>query len=121
MRAVYALGAEASRAVVPASGAAPPTAELDPSAVAAQIRARLDGVKGCYVRGLATDARLAGKVTLHWTIEVDGHVSLVDVEEDTLADGEVATCIMGVVAGWRFAGRLAEPVEVSFPFVFKVD
>jgi hypothetical protein len=93
--------------------------ELDPAMVAKEVRTRLGAVKACYERGLKRNPNLSGKVVIHWTITQAGTVSGVDIEQDTLGDAEVASCIKSLIARWRFPAPSGGSVEVSFPFVFQ--
>jgi outer membrane biosynthesis protein TonB len=93
--------------------------ELDPSMVAKEVRSRLGAIKACYDRALKRNPSLSGKVVIHWTITQAGTVSGVDVEQDTLGDAEVASCMKALVARWRFAAPSGGSVDVSFPFVFQ--
>ncbi|MFL5304072.1 MAG: AgmX/PglI C-terminal domain-containing protein [Polyangia bacterium] len=93
--------------------------ELDPAMVAKEVRTRLGAIKACYERALKRNPNLSGKVVIHWTITQAGTVSGVDVEQDTLGDAEVASCIKSLVARWRFPAPAGGSVEVSFPFVFQ--
>ena len=87
--------------------------------VAKEVRTRLGAVKACYERGLKRNPNLSGKVVIHWTITQAGTVSGVDIEQDTLGDAEVASCIKSLIARWRFPAPSGGSVEVSFPFVFQ--
>ncbi len=93
--------------------------ELDPAMVAKEVRSRLGAIKACYERGLKRNPNLSGKIVIHWTITQAGTVSGVDVEQDTLGDAEVASCIKSLIARWRFPAPSGGSVEVSFPFVFQ--
>ena len=93
--------------------------ELDPAMVAKEVRSRLGAIKACYERALKRNPNLSGKVVIHWTITQAGTVSGVDVEQDTLGDAEVASCIKALVARWRFPAPAGGSVDVSFPFVFQ--
>jgi outer membrane biosynthesis protein TonB len=93
--------------------------ELDPAMVAKEVRSRLGAIKACYERALKRNPTLSGKVVIHWTITQAGTVSGVDVEQDTLGDAEVASCIKALVARWRFPAPAGGSVDVSFPFVFQ--
>lgn len=95
--------------------------ELDPSMVAKEVRSRLGAIKACYERALKRNPNLSGKVVIHWTITQAGTVSGVDVEQDTLGDAEVASCIKALVARWRFPAPSGGSVDVSFPFVFQAS
>jgi hypothetical protein len=93
--------------------------ELDPGLVAKEVRSRLGAIKACYERALKRNPNLSGKVVIHWTITAAGTVSGVDVEQDTLGDAEVASCIKSLIARWRFPAPSGGQVDVSFPFVFQ--
>ena len=92
---------------------------LDPSVVAKEVKQRLGAIKACYERALKRNPQLSGKVVIHWTITAAGTVSGVDIEQDTLGDAEVASCIKSLVARWRFPSPSGGSVDVSFPFVFQ--
>ena len=87
--------------------------------VAKEVRSRLGAIKACYERALKRNPNLSGKVVIHWTITQAGTVSGVDVEQDTLGDAEVASCIKSLIARWRFpapVGRLGRRfVPVRLP------
>ncbi|MEP6651706.1 MAG: AgmX/PglI C-terminal domain-containing protein [Myxococcales bacterium] len=93
--------------------------DLDPSIVSKEVRSRLGAIKACYERALKRSPTLSGKVVIHWTITAAGTVSGVDVENDTMGDSEVASCIKSLIARWRFPAPSGGSVEVSFPFVFQ--
>ena len=95
--------------------------ELDPAMVAKEVRSRLGAIKACYERALKRNPNLSGKVVIHWTITQAGTVSGVDVEQDTLGDAEVASCIKSLIARWRFPAPAGGSVDVSFPFVFQAS
>jgi len=95
--------------------------ELDPNMVAKEVRSRLGAIKACYERALKRNPNLSGKVVIHWTITQAGTVSGVDVEQDTLGDAEVASCIKSLIARWRFPAPAGGSVDVSFPFVFQAS
>ena len=93
--------------------------ELDPNMVARVIRSRLGEVKGCYERALAGQPDLAGRVTLHFTINLAGQVENASVESSTIDSQPVEVCILGAAKQWPFSKPIGGPVDVSFPFVFR--
>lgn len=95
--------------------------ELDPNIVSKEVRSRLGAVKACYERALKRNPSLSGKIVIHWTITAAGTVSGVDVENDTMGDSEVASCIKSLIARWRFPAPSGGSVDVSFPFVFQAS
>jgi len=95
--------------------------ELDPGLIAKEVRARQGAIKACYERALKRNPTLTGKIVMHWTITAAGTVSGVDVEQDSLGDSEVGSCIKSLVARWRFPAPAGGSVDVSFPFVFQAS
>lgn len=93
--------------------------ELDPSLISKEVRARQGAIKACYERALKRNPTLSGKIVMHWTITAAGTVSGVDVEQDSLGDSEVGSCIKSLIARWRFPAPAGGNVDVSFPFVFQ--
>jgi TonB family protein len=95
--------------------------ELDPSLVSKEVRARIGAIKVCYERALKRNPNLSGKVKVRWTITAAGTVSSVDIEEDSMGDSEVSSCIKNLVARWRFPAPSGGSVEVVYPFVFQAS
>ncbi|HET6149482.1 MAG TPA: AgmX/PglI C-terminal domain-containing protein [Polyangia bacterium] len=95
--------------------------ELDPGLISKEVRARSGAIKACYERALKRNPTLSGKIVMHWTITAAGTVSGVDVEQDSLGDPEVGSCIKSLVARWRFPAPAGGSVDVSFPFVFQAS
>ena len=93
--------------------------ELDPGLISKEVRARAGAIKACYERALKRNPTLSGKIVMHWTITAAGTVSGVDVEQDSLGDSEVGSCIKSLIARWRFPAPAGGNVDVSFPFVFQ--
>jgi len=95
--------------------------ELDPSLVSKEVRTRIGAIKACYERALKRNPSLSGKVKVRWTITAAGTVSAVEIEEDSMGDSEVASCIKGLVSRWRFPAPSGGSVDVVYPFVFQAS
>jgi TonB family protein len=93
--------------------------ELDPSVVSKEVRTRLGAIKACYERSLKRNPNLSGKVKLRWTITAAGTVSGVEIEEDSMGDSDVVSCIRNLVSRWRFPAPSGGSVDVVYPFVFQ--
>ncbi len=93
--------------------------ELDPSLVSKEVRTRIGAIKACYERALKRNPNLSGKVKVRWTITAAGTVSAVEIEEDSMGDNEVASCIKGLVSRWRFPAPSGGSVDVVYPFLFQ--
>jgi TonB family protein len=91
----------------------------NPAELARVVRQGMAAIRACYERALKRDPRLAGKLVVRFTITPAGTVSLVEVEDDSLGDAEVARCLREVFRRWRFPPPTGGPAEVSFPFVFQ--
>jgi TonB family protein len=94
---------------------------LDPSLVSKEVRARIGAIKACYDRALKRNPNLSGKVKIRWTITAAGTVSAVEIEEDSMGDAEVSSCIKGLVSRWRFPAPSGGSVDVVYPFVFQAS
>jgi outer membrane biosynthesis protein TonB len=93
--------------------------ELDPSLVSKEVRTRIGAIKACYERSLKRNPNLSGKIKVRWTITAAGTVSAVEIEEDSMGDPEVVSCIRGLVSRWRFPAPSGGSVDVVYPFVFQ--
>lgn len=92
---------------------------LDKNVIAAVIKANLQDVERCYETALATNAKLAGKIVVEWTVESNGKVSGVSAVENTLGDPGAVKCITDRIGGWSFpAPSGGGVVVVHYPFQF---
>ncbi|MEW5850461.1 MAG: AgmX/PglI C-terminal domain-containing protein [Myxococcota bacterium] len=92
--------------------------ELDPQVINRVIRARIAGFKACYENALKRNPNLKGKVTIGFLIDEQGGVADASVDEDTLADPEVARCVAHQFRRIRFPPPASGTVQGAFPFVF---
>jgi hypothetical protein len=113
------VGAERKVTAVVKSEAPAVDGQLDPNIVVKEVRARMGAIKACYERALKRNPGLAGKVAIRWTITGAGTVTGVDVDQDSMGDSEVTSCMKSRIATWRFPAPSGGAVEVSFPFVFQ--
>ena len=75
-------------------------------------------IKECYEKELKRDPKLAGKITVGFTIETDGKVSETFIEGNTMGNKTVANCITGRIRTWRFPKPKGGSVTVAYPFIF---
>jgi hypothetical protein len=93
--------------------------DVDKKAVSATIRQRMPGLQACYEKALRSNPNLKGKMSYTITINPQGRVTNVDVEEDTVNDAGVKGCTIAKIKGWRFFSEGAEESsEVSFSVSF---
>jgi hypothetical protein len=79
---------------------------------------RLGPVQACYQAALARMPKLAGRVTLGFSILPDGTLDRVVVVQDELGGTGVAACVRSKVGTWRTPFRPAQAVTVEYPFQF---
>jgi hypothetical protein len=95
--------------------------QLDPNIIVKEVRARMGAIKACYERALKRNPSLSGKIAMRWTITPAGTVSGVDVDQDTMNDSDVSSCIKSQISHWRFPAPAGGSVEVQFPFLFQAS
>jgi hypothetical protein len=93
--------------------------QLDPATVAVFVRSQRGAMRACYKAALADDRTLAGKVVLHWTIDLAGIPRGVTVESNTMRASTVPKCLRDRIESWRFAKPAGGSVDLAFPFVFQ--
>jgi len=92
---------------------------LDKDIIRRIVRAHLGRVRHCYEKALASDASLAGKVTVSFVIGADGSVTSASVKDSTLASESVESCVLKAVERMSFPKPIGGGVvAVSYPFVF---
>lgn len=94
------------------------SAEVDREKLAAFVRQRKGAIQGCYEKELKRNPGLKGKVVVRFAITPAGRTSDIDIEENTLGNEAVASCIKTVVRGWIFPFKPESEVPVAYPFVF---
>src|SRR5581483_1457398 len=115
-------GAEhAVKAMVKESAPQDVDGSLDPSVIAREIKGRLGAVKACYESGLKRNPNIGGKIQLRFEISAVGKVTSAEIENDTMGDSEVASCIKQRVASWRFPAHAGGSVQFSYPFIFQAS
>ena len=86
---------------------------VDMDAISATIRQRMPALEACYEQ-----TSNAGKHTYTITIEPEGQVSTVVIEEDTLQEQDIADCAVEKIRRWSFE---IEAETDAFPVTFSVQ
>ena len=100
---------------------APPevdTKDVDREALARYVKLRKSAIQACYEKELKRNPSLKGKVVVRFTISTSGRVTEIDIEENTLGNDAVGSCIKAVIRGWMFPFKPDSEVPVAYPFVF---
>ncbi len=94
------------------------SADIDRNKLAAFLRARMTAIQGCYEKELKRNPSLKGKVVVRFTITPQGRASDIEIEENTLGNDAVPSCIKTVIRGWSFPFKPDGEATVAYPFVF---
>ncbi len=111
----------AVRATVKDSAPTDVDGSLDPSVIVKEIRGRIRAVTACYEAGLKRNPSIGGKLVLRFTVSTVGKVTAAEIENDTMHDDEVASCIKSRVMSWRFPAPSGGEVQFSYPFIFQAS
>lgn len=82
------------------------------------VRLRASSVRACYEQRLQLRPTLAGKLTVRWTIRLDGTAGDATVAASTLGDRALEQCVLRAVRRMRFTAPEGGLCVVSWPFVF---
>ena len=84
------------------------------------VEAGFGAMKACYDRGLKRNPKLGGKLSVRITVNGSGGVGGVAVQDNTLGDPEVVSCMTATIRGWRFPGAQGgKSAAVEPTWVFK--
>ncbi len=92
--------------------------DVDREKLAAYVRSRKGAIQQCYEKELKRNPSLKGKVVVRFSITPAGRTSDIDIEENTLGNEAVASCIKTTIRGWVFPFKPPSDVPVAYPFVF---
>jgi TonB family protein len=104
---------------VPRVRVATPTVSggLDRNIIRRITRAHINEVRHCYNQGLTRNPELEGRVTVDFTINAEGRVTQSSVQDTSLSDERVGTCITRAVKRWKFPKPQGGGfVTVRYPF-----
>jgi hypothetical protein len=92
--------------------------EVDREALARYVKQRLKAIQNCYEKELKRNPSLKGKLVVRFSITPSGRSGEIEVEENTLGNEAVASCIRTVIRGWIFPFTPKDNVGVAYPFLF---
>ena len=92
---------------------------MDRDLVRRVVRAHINEVRACYNQGLTTNPNLSGRVKINFVIAADGKVRSSVVQESSLEDRSVGSCVANAAKSWRFPqNSKGGNTVVSYPFIF---
>lgn len=94
------------------------SADIDRNKLNSFLRSRIRAIQGCYEKELKRNPNLKGKVVVRFSITPGGRAAEIEIEQDTLGNDAVSSCIKTVIRGWVFPFKPDSEVPVAYPFVF---
>ncbi len=119
---VGGLGKKGERDVRVATGTAQVMGSIDKELIRKVIQDHAAQIRYCYEQQLAINPRLAGKVSVKWTIDGDGNATTPQVVSDgtTLEDGKVHQCMMSRIISWQFPKPKGGGIAViTYPWILR--
>jgi hypothetical protein len=105
-------------ASVSASAPEVESSTLDRNAVSRFVKSRLKAIQGCYERELKLNPALKGKLAVRITITTQGKVGETEIDEDTLHNDAVVSCIKSLIRFWTFPFKPESDAAVQFSWNF---
>jgi hypothetical protein len=90
---------------------------LDKELIRKVIRNNLAGVRSCYERALTAVPSLDGKVSVKFTIGLEGNVPSAAVAQSTVGNEQLESCVVGRMKMLQFP-RSRGIAVVTYPFIF---
>jgi TonB family protein len=100
-------------------GAASASSKRDTRAINDVVLSHKASVRMSYEKYLKRDPKLAGKVTIRFTITAAGTVTNVEVVENSTGNTDLENEIMRKVQMWKFEPVPEGDATVTYPFVFR--
>jgi hypothetical protein len=86
--------------------------------ISKNVRMRAGAIRACYEQQLQIKPTLAGKITIRWTIHLDGSVKDAAIQTSSMSNAAVESCILRAIRRIRFKKPEGGVCIVSWPFVF---
>lgn len=86
--------------------------------ISKNVRMRAGAIRACYEQQLQIKPALAGKITVRWTIHLDGSVKNAAIQSSSMGNSAVENCILRAIRRIRFKKPEGGVCIVSWPFVF---
>jgi TonB family protein len=83
------------------------------------VRRHQRGIQYCYERELLNDPALEGRISVNWTIGLDGRVESASITENSMGNRNVESCLLQEVRRMRFDQPDGGMVVVTYPFNFR--
>lgn len=90
---------------------------LEKSQIDAVVRRNMGQILYCYEKSLQSKPGIKGRVHMAWVIGGNGRVKSSRVEDSSVNEAQVESCIAGKIRGWKFPSPKGNMnVSVTYPF-----
>ena len=87
-----------------------------------RIEQKHDALRQCYVDRLRNGSEASGTLTLKWTVGRNGDVESIEVQDDTLGDEPLQTCVRDLLRTMSFPEpRGGDTCSFVYPFEFSTQ
>jgi TonB family protein len=91
---------------------------LDKDVLRRVVREHMNDVKACYEQELPTNPSVGGRIVVQFTIAATGQVVASVLQESTMGNPRVESCVVQSVRRWEFPKPQGDgAVVVSYPFM----
>jgi hypothetical protein len=104
--------------IPPAPGSAQLPETLGQSDIMQVVLDHKPAIVSCVNEQRKRDPSLSGKLVMRWTIRTNGRTSGVSVRTGEFKSTYMASCISGLVKGWKFPRHQKQGEPIDFPFTF---
>ncbi len=91
--------------------------EIDEAVIRRILIENQASIRYCFQKAQMKNPELQGKIVVRVTVDADGNVSNIEVDESTIEDQEMVSCVLRMVRRWKFPATGGE-VIFSLPLVF---
>jgi TonB family protein len=120
MNRTNALAAVSAALLLALTPASPALARISTELIRRVVHAHLPEIRRCYDDRLPARPGLAGRVSVVFTVEPDGHVSDASLTSTTLHDPPMEACLLDRVREFQFPPLVSgASIRVNYPFVFE--
>ena len=103
----------------PRGQASEPMGKIDARQIKTFINSRFNQVRACYERRLKLNPMLAGTLDLRIAISPKGKVTGIGVNNDTVGDSTMTSCVKSTIRKWKFPAPEGGRAVFDKPFKFK--
>ncbi len=81
------------------------------------IASHRDQIRYCYSQELNRNPKLAGKISVRFTIGEGGYVSRAAIAQSTVGDAALEECLVRKIGAWKFPAPRGGVAIVNYPFI----